>query len=89
MHVYVCECVCVCVYARRFASRAIIVTGGTPLTRARLEIDRDTGSTTDEARSSQSIAIDGGSIADSRDPDPTRWDPAEKLDADTTVIGVR
>lgn len=74
MYVYVCACVCVrvCVYARRFASRAIIVTGGTPLTRACLEIARDTGSTTDEARSSQSIAIDGGSIADSRDPDLTR-----------------
>lgn len=64
-----CACARVHVYACRFASRAIIVTGGTPLTRARLKIARDTGSTTDEARSSQSIAIDGGSIVHSRDPD--------------------
>jgi len=68
------DCVRVCTYVpalcvHRFASRVIIVTGETPLTRAlRLEIVRDTGSTTDEARSSQSIAIDEGSIGDSRDP---------------------
>lgn len=70
-YVYMCACTCVRVhvYVCRFASRAIIVTGGTPLARARLKIARDTGSTTDEARSSQSIAINGGSIVDSRDPD--------------------
>lgn len=55
VYIYVC--------VRCFASRAIIVTGGTPLTRARLEIARDAGSA-DETRSSRSIAIDGGSIAD-------------------------
>jgi hypothetical protein len=83
---YVCVYTYVCV--RCFASRAIIVTGGTPLTRARLEIARDAGSA-DETRSSRSIAIDGGSIADPYDPELSdriqQRNPARMYDNQSTL----